>query len=125
MLTTSQLKSGSRGRKKAGRRKQKERQETSRRLCRGVESLEQRAMLSVAPFFSGVGDLPGGRNFKRSLRRVGRRHGRCGAKQQCRRLDEAFKWTLAEGIQPLGIVGWRDNQLWKLRLLRWIGHHRL
>lgn len=80
----------------------------SHRSC-NLERLEDRFALSTAPFFMGIGDLPGG-----DIRSIAAEVSNDGSTVVGRSSSvlsgsgglayEAFRWTVAEGIQPLGIL---------------------
>ena len=103
MLTTFKPLFGTQNRNKAARGKLAGRLPAYRRLCRGVEPLEERTVLSASPFFAGVGDLPGGETFSRAVGVSSDGTVVVGESTNADGHTEAFRWTLADGMEGLGV----------------------
>jgi probable HAF family extracellular repeat protein len=99
--------SGSRNKGGAARRRGRGDKTTQQHHVHRFERLEERMVLSSAPFFMGVGDLPGGDVLSRSLAISD--DGSTVVGYSSSTLSgggdyEAFRWTVAEGIQSMGIL---------------------
>ncbi len=121
MSTTMQLTGSRRKRTKIARRsRQKRHRQTYRRLQQGLQMLERRTVLSGLPFFTGVGDLPGGDISSTALGvsqdgTVVSGHSHSDTYSSSGSV-EAFRWTLADGMEPIdlgnidGVVSSYANQ---------------